>query len=65
MLAAVNLHLPPALPVARRRAVVGDACAFLCTAGAGVKVVAGDLNKPLGPRGGGWLSKALGLKGPL
>ena len=27
--------------------------------------MAGDLNKAEGPRGGGWLSKALGPKGPL
>ena len=65
VLAAVNLHLPPALPAARRRAVVSSASAFLHTAGASVKVVAGDLNKAQGPRGGGWLSKALGPKGPL
>ena len=27
--------------------------------------MAGDLNKAQGPRGGGWLSKDLGLKGAL
>ena len=64
VLAALNLHLPPALPAARRRAVIGSASAFLHTAGATVKVVAGDLNKAQGPRGGGWLSKALSPKGP-
>ena len=63
--AAINLHLPPALPSARRRSVVGDASALLRTAGASVNVVAGDLNKAQGPRGGGWLSKTLGPKGPL
>ena len=65
VLAAVNLHLPPALPAAHRRAVISSASAFLHTAGACVKVVAGNLNKAQGPRGGGWLSKALGLRGPL
>ena len=65
VLAAVNMHLPPALPAARRRAVVGDASAFLRRAGASVKIVAGDLNKVAGPRGVGWLSKAVGLKGLL
>ena len=60
VLAAVNLHLPPGLPTARRRTVVGDASAFLRRAGASVKVVAYDLNTAQGPRGGGWLSKALG-----
>ena len=63
VLAAVNLHLPPAMPAARRRAVI-CASAFLHTAGASVKVVAGNL-KAQGPQGGGWLSKALGPKGPL
>ena len=47
VLIAVTLHLPPALLVARRQVVVGDASAFLPTAGASVQVVAGDLNKPL------------------
>ena len=61
MLAGVNLHKPPA----RRQAVVGDSSAFLCTVGGSVKVVAGDLNRPLGPRRGGWLSEALGSKGWL
>ena len=65
VLAAVNLHLPPALPAARRRAVISSTSAFLHTAGAGVKIVASDLNRAQGPRGGGWLSKALGPKGPL
>ena len=65
VLATVYLHLPPALPAARRRTVVGDVVAFLRTVGASIKVVAGDLNKAPGPRGGGWLSKALGPKGPL
>ena len=65
VLATVNLHLPPALPAARHRAVVGDASSFLRRAGASAKVVAGDLNKAQGPQGGGWLSKALGPKGPL
>ena len=65
VLAAVNLHLSPALPAACRRAVVSSASAFLHAAGASVKVVAGDLNKAPGPQGGGWLSKALGPKGPL
>ena len=57
---AVNLHLPPALPAARPRAVISSTSAFLHTAGADVKIVTGDLNKAQGPRGGGWLSKALG-----
>ena len=65
MLAAGNLQLPPALPVVRRQAVMGDVSAFLYTAGAGLKVVADNLNKPQGPRGGGWLSKPQGPKGPL
>ena len=65
VLTTVNLHLPPALPSARRRTVVGDGSAFVRTAGASVKVVASDLNKAPGPRGGGWLSKALGPTGPL
>ena len=59
------MHLPPALPAERRRAVIGDASAFVRTAGASVKIVAGDLNKAQCPRGGGWLFKALGPKGPL
>ena len=63
VLVAVKLHLPPALPPAGRRAVVGDASAFLRTAGAIVKMVAGDLRKAPSPQGGGWLSKALGPKG--
>ena len=33
--------------------------------GATIKVVAGDVTKAPGPRRGGWLSKALGPKGPL
>ena len=61
----VNLHLPPALPAARRRTAVGDASAFQRTVGASIKVVAGDLNKSPGLRKGGWLSWALGPKGPL
>ena len=64
VLAAVNMHLLPTLPAGQRQAVVGDASAFLCTARASVKIVAGNLNKAQGPRGGGWLSKALGRKGP-
>ena len=43
VLAAINMHLPPALPAAPRRAVVGDASAFLRTARASVKIVAGAL----------------------
>ena len=58
VLAALKLHLPPALHAARRRTVVGDACDLLRTAGASVKVVAGDLNKAQCPRREGWLSKA-------
>ena len=65
VLAAVNLHLPPALPPPRWRAVISSTSAFLHTAGASVKIVAGDLNKAQGPQGGGWLSKALGPKGLL
>ena len=65
VLGAVNMHLPPALPAALRQAIVGDASAFLRTAGASGKIVAGDPNNAQGPRGGGWLSKALGPKGPL
>ena len=65
VLAAVNVHLPPALPAGRRKAVMRDTSAFLHTAGATVKIVAGDLNKAQGPRGGGWLSNALGPKGLL
>ena len=65
MLAAVNLHLPRALPAARRKAVISSASAILHMAGASVTVVAGDLNKAQGPRGGGCVSKALGPKGPL
>ena len=53
VLAAVDMHLPPALPTAQRRAVVGDASAFLRTAGASVQIVAGDLSKAQGPRGVG------------
>ena len=64
VLAAVNLHLPPALPAVRRRTVISDASAFLHT-WASVNIVAGDLNKAQGPRGGGWLSKVLSPKGPL
>ena len=63
--ATVNMHLPPALPAARRQAVVGDDSAFLRRAAASVKIGAGDLKKAQSPRGGGWLSKALGPKGPL
>ena len=54
VLATVNLHLPPA--EARRRTVISDTSALLHTAGASVKIVAGDLNKAQGPRGRGWLS---------
>ena len=49
VLAAVNLHLPPALPAVRRRAVIGDVSVFLHTAGASVKTVASYLNKAQGP----------------
>ena len=59
VLAAVNLHLPQALPAALRRAVVSSASAFLHTAGPSVKVSAGEFNKAQGPRGGG-----LALQGP-
>ena len=55
----------PFLEPARRRTVVGDASAFLRSLGISVKVVAGDLSKAQGPRGGPWLSKALSPKGPL
>ena len=65
VLATVNMHLPPALPAARRRAVVNDATPSLRTATAHVQIVADDLNKAHGPRGGRWLSKALGPKSPL
>ena len=65
VLAPVNMHLAPALPADRCRAVVGVASAFLRTAGAGVKIVGGNFNKAQGPRTGGWLFKALGLKGLL
>ena len=64
-LAAVNMHLSPALPVAERRAFVGDASAFLRTVRARVKSTAGDLIKAQGPRGGGWFSHSLGPKGLL
>ena len=53
VLATVNLHLPPTMPAARRRTVVGDASAVMRTAGASVKVMAGDLNKAQGPRAEG------------
>ena len=66
ILATINMHLPPALPTDRRGAVVGDASAFLRTAGASVKIVAENVvNKAQGTRGGGWLPKAVGTKGPL
>ena len=52
VLAAVQLHLPPALPAVRRTCVVGDASAFLRTARASLKMVAGHLNKaPAGEAG--------------
>ena len=65
VLAAINVHLPPALPAPRRRAIISNASAFLHTAGATVKVVAGHVNQAQGPRGGGWLSNSLGPKGTL
>ena len=65
VLAAVTLHVPPPLPTARRRAVITETSTFLHTAGASVKIVPANLNKAQGPRGGGWLSNALGPKGPL
>ena len=65
VLVAVNLHLRPALPTVRRRAVTADASAFLRTPGASVKIVARDLDNAQGPRGGGWLSKAPSPKGAL
>ena len=65
LLAPISLHLPLALPAARRRPVVGDASAFLSTAGASVKIVAGDLNKAQGRTGRGGDSKAMGQKRPL
>ena len=49
VLAALKLHLPPALPAARRRAVISSTSTFLHTAGASVKIVAGDLNRALKP----------------
>ena len=45
VLAAVNLHLLSALPAAQRRTAVGNASAFLRTAGANVKILAIDLHK--------------------
>ena len=65
LVTAVNLHLPPALPAARRRAVGGDASTFVHMARASVKIVAGDFKKAQRLCSGRWLSKALGPKGPL
>ena len=65
VLAAINVHLQPALPAARRTAVISGTSAFLHKAWACVKFVAGGLKKAQGLRGGGWLSKALSPKGPL
>ena len=62
MVAAVNVHLPPSLPASRRRTVVNEAAAFLRTMGAGVHMLAGDLNKSLGLQGGSWLSQALSAR---
>ena len=62
LIATVNLHLPPSQPANRRRAVLSDAAVFPRT-GAGICLLDGDLNIPLGLHRGCWFSKAMSAKG--